>query len=77
MAINITDANLIERQHKMMGLGMMVQQIASMMSRSDAEIIHLLADGRTALANANGDKAARIAKVVRAFEIELEIRKTA
>ena len=73
--IDITNARLIERQHRMMGLGLMAAQIDQIMRATDEMIAKSIADAERAIPAMSGEKLDRAEKLLKAFEIEAALRK--
>ena len=74
MAISVTNPAMIERQHLMADCSVTPAQIAGMMAASDAAIMKSIAAGRAMLTGLSGEEADRCAGMLRAFEIEADLR---
>jgi hypothetical protein len=72
---DITDKNLIARQHAMKGLGRSVDRIKLAMEWTDTEIADAIEFGKVALANADEVKRVDIENAMKALEIEKNMRK--
>ena len=74
MTIEITNASLIERQHRMRGCGVSVDMIRRAMGWDNDALATAISQGNTALASVNGARADGIKNAIKALTIEAEIR---
>lgn len=74
MTIDITNPAVIERQHHMRGCGLTLDQIAKLMAATDEEIEKAIIAGHAAVAAAEGDKYVRAVNLLRAFQLENDMR---
>lgn len=74
MTIEITNASLIERQHRMQGCGVSVDMIRRAMGWDSDTLAAAISQGNTALASATAARADGIKNAIKALKIEAEIR---
>ena len=74
MTINITNPQLIERQHAMNGLGLHAEQIVMIMGASDEMLAKQAEIGRDVITKISGQKLIGAQNMLRALEIEAGLR---
>lgn len=72
--MNITETAMIERQHRMMGLGMTVDLIRKLISLSDDQLAEVIAKGEANLDRLEGERRQQAENILNAMKIERDIR---
>lgn len=75
MTLDITSADVIDRQFAMRDLGINNVILEKLMTATNEELAKTIEGGKSLLARLTGEKAETVAKQVRAAEIEVEFRK--
>ena len=74
MTIDITNPAMIDRQSRMIGLGLTPAQIAAMMNATDDQIAKTIEKAKAMIPTISGEHLERSQRMLKAFEIEASLR---